>query len=102
MITITLMHDTDHQITGFRISGHSGYSEEGSDIVCAAVSALAQTALLGLMKYAPSQTAYEVEDGFLSVRLSQVSPQGQVILETMVLGFEQIVQQYGQYVILHP
>ncbi len=25
----------------FRISGHSGYSEEGSDIVCAAVSAMA-------------------------------------------------------------
>ena len=25
----------------FRISGHSGYAEEGSDIVCAAVSAMA-------------------------------------------------------------
>lgn len=25
----------------FRISGHSGYSEQGSDIVCAAVSAMA-------------------------------------------------------------
>ena len=26
---------------GFRICGHSGYSEEGSDIVCAAVSSMA-------------------------------------------------------------
>lgn len=25
---------------GFRVSGHSGYSEAGSDIVCAAVSAM--------------------------------------------------------------
>lgn len=100
MITITLTQDTNHQIMGFRISGHSDYSEEGSDIVCAAVSALAQTALLGLMKYAPSQTSYEMKDGFLSVQLSHVSSQGQIILETMVLGFEQIVQQYGQYVIL--
>ncbi len=28
------------RITGFTISGHSGYAEAGSDIVCAAVSAV--------------------------------------------------------------
>ena len=28
------------RITGFSVSGHSGYSEAGSDIVCAAVSAV--------------------------------------------------------------
>ena len=31
----------DHErITGFSVSGHSGYAEAGSDIVCAAISAL--------------------------------------------------------------
>ena len=29
----------DGRIHGFSVSGHSGYAEEGSDIVCAAVSA---------------------------------------------------------------
>ena len=29
----------DERITGFSVSGHSGYAEAGSDIVCAAVSA---------------------------------------------------------------
>ena len=28
----------DDRITGFSVSGHSGYAEAGSDIVCAAVS----------------------------------------------------------------
>ena len=28
------------RITGFSVSGHSGYTEAGSDIVCAAVSAI--------------------------------------------------------------
>ena len=28
------------RITGFSISGHSGYAENGSDIVCAAISAV--------------------------------------------------------------
>ena len=30
----------DDRITGFCVSGHSGYAEAGSDIVCAAVSAV--------------------------------------------------------------
>ena len=29
----------DDRITGFSVSGHSGYAEAGSDIVCAAISA---------------------------------------------------------------
>ena len=34
----------DGRINGFSVSGHSGYGEEGSDIVCAAVSAAVQFA----------------------------------------------------------
>ena len=30
----------DERITGFSVSGHSGYAEEGKDIVCAAISAI--------------------------------------------------------------
>ena len=30
----------DDRITGFSVSGHSGYSEAGTDIVCAAISAV--------------------------------------------------------------
>ncbi|MDD7341221.1 MAG: ribosomal-processing cysteine protease Prp [Firmicutes bacterium] len=30
----------DERITGFTVSGHSGYAEAGGDIVCAAVSAV--------------------------------------------------------------
>lgn len=38
MTTITF-HSTDSRLDGFVVEGHSGYAEEGSDIVCAAVSA---------------------------------------------------------------
>ena len=30
----------DDRITGFSVSGHSGYAEAGQDIVCAAISAI--------------------------------------------------------------
>ncbi|MBP3412459.1 MAG: ribosomal-processing cysteine protease Prp [Oscillospiraceae bacterium] len=34
----------DGRINGFSVSGHSGYGEEGSDIVCAAISTAVQFA----------------------------------------------------------
>ena len=34
----------DGRINGFSVSGHSGYAEEGSDLVCAAVSSAVQFA----------------------------------------------------------
>ena len=34
----------EDRITGFSISGHSGYAESGSDIVCAAISAVVSMA----------------------------------------------------------
>ena len=30
----------NERITGFSVSGHSGYAEQGADIICAAVSAV--------------------------------------------------------------
>ncbi len=38
MIYMDFLSDKDGRIKGFRAVGHSGFSEEGSDIVCAAVS----------------------------------------------------------------
>ena len=38
MTTVTF-HSGSGRIDGFVVEGHSGYAEEGSDIVCAAISA---------------------------------------------------------------
>lgn len=40
MITASFFK-SNGKFKNFRINGHSGYAEEGSDIVCAAVSAMA-------------------------------------------------------------
>ncbi len=37
MITVKILKDCE-KTSGFDVSGHSGYADEGSDIVCAAVS----------------------------------------------------------------
>ncbi len=37
MVTVKILKHGDDTV-GFDVSGHSGYAEEGSDIICAAVS----------------------------------------------------------------
>ena len=37
MTTVTF-HSEGDRITGFEVQGHSGYAQEGEDIVCAAVT----------------------------------------------------------------
>ena len=41
---------------GFDAHGHTGYAECGEDIVCAAVSAITQTAAMGVSEPLPRRT----------------------------------------------
>lgn len=101
MITITLHRNKEFRITGFEISGHSGYSEAGSDIVCAAISVLGQTALLGLLDYDEKHVQYSIDDGALTVHVMKDGIVPQAILHTMELGLKEISKQYSEYVLLH-
>ena len=103
MTTISIVYGKTGAICGFDISGHAGYNDAGSDIVCAAISALSQTTLLGLLKYAPDDTTYTVdeESGSLTVRVSKGSVITEALLETLTLGLKEIARQYPTYVVLH-
>lgn len=52
-------------IIGYRANGHSGYSEHGSDIVCAALSAALQLPLISLQEILKVNPKFKInEDGF--------------------------------------
>ena len=51
--------DKQGMIVGYKVSGHAGYSEEGSDIICSAVSALTQAPLLGSYQAFHWQTLFQ-------------------------------------------
>lgn len=103
MTTVTILHRAPW-IVGFLAEGHTGYAEEGEDIVCAAVSAITQTAMMGLKHFAPDTFSQwrEGDAPLLEVRVSHPTKETQVILETMVIGLEDILSGVPQYVrILH-
>lgn len=91
-------------ICGFECSGHSGYAEEGFDIVCSAISSLTLTAILGIQNIAKAKYELKRDDnqGYLKLMLKSQNEQeldkSQTILQTMVLGLKQIAKAYKKHI----
>ena len=84
---------------GFECKGHAGYAPEGSDIICSAVSVLAFTCANALESVAGKKAEAEVSDGFMKVMLSEkdVSPETQIIFQTIFQGFSDLAEEYPKY-----
>lgn len=81
------------KFVGFRISGHTGYSERGSDIVCAAVSSAVQLSVNLLYEF---KTAPKVCTGGDSVecRVGGENDTAARILKQLMHHFELIIEDY--------
>lgn len=91
MIKVEVFKQAEGKISGFSVSGHSGTAARGQDIVCAGVSSLAQTALLGIGKYLHREVDYKVASGKLSMRLKGAPDDlTEAVLQTMLLGLQEI------------
>jgi len=102
MVTAVICYE-DQYIKGFTVKGHAGFANPGSDIYCAGISAISQTALLGLIKHLPGQPEYQVKQGFLSVKLPSgldhdSREKAQIILSTMEAGLKSLEESYPQYI----
>jgi len=105
MITVEVFLDEKEFIQGFRVEGHSDFAPHGEDIVCSAVSALTQTAVLGLTKYLHLTPEVSIKPGdmecFLPKQLAgEPFKLAQAILKTLVLGLMAIEESYGEYVVV--
>jgi uncharacterized protein YsxB (DUF464 family) len=92
-------------ITKVVCDGHTGYSQQGEDIVCAALSSVVQTALLGLLAVAKVNVKYKVDEanGYLEFTLPSNLNQEQrkncdIILNTMLCGISDLREGYSDYI----
>lgn len=90
---------------GFNAIGHTGFAPAGQDIVCAGVSTLLQTAVLGLQELVglELQIQREQKKGLFNcliptVRDEEKLDKADLILNLMYLGLLQIAQEYQKYV----
>ncbi len=103
MITIYWQR-REERLAGFRVAGHAGFADHGQDIVCAAVSALAQTAVLALERLTEATVSVDIGEGSLACRVEKAgehSTRAWIILESMRLGVQEIAAHYPEYVEIH-
>lgn len=108
MIQVKLYRDYENRIRGYNITGHAGYDVKGEDIVCAAVSVLAQTILLALVKVCKIKKKdidYSIDEGNMDVKIPNIPDREQdikveALLNTFEVGIEAIVESYPGYVVI--
>lgn len=102
MIRVTFLREQG-RLVGFDCKGHADYAEHGQDIVCSAVSALAQTAVLGLVQVAHIPAGYAIEeDGSLHCILGKDATEKQckeaeLLLKTLSAGLHAVDESYPGY-----
>ena len=96
MIEVEIYEEKDGRISAFSVHGHSGLAPKGRDIVCAGVSALAQTALLGLGRHLHREIDYNIDpSGDLHMKLREAPDDfTETVLRTMRMGIEEIEKVY--------
>ncbi len=103
MLEVSFVLNREERIQSFAVSGHSQYAEHGKDIVCAAVSVLAQSAVIGLEEYVGIRPRVTRQSGGFSCLLPQKMTDRQVImseaiLRTCYLGMLAVQENYAGYV----
>lgn len=101
MIKVTLYPGS----AGFLMTGHAGFSQSGTDIVCAAASILSTTCANALETVAHVVPDVVVRDGYLKVLLPKEMSSGQahdaaVILQTFKQGICDLCEAYSDYITL--
>ena len=104
MTTVTVFRRPDGTLSGFDCRGHANYADAGADIVCAAVSALTQGTLNGLLNVLQVHVDYRIDekDGILTASLGDVPGDkragAQLLLQTLVSALQMIEADYARCV----
>ncbi len=98
MITVTVTRENGTPV-GFSVSGHANMGEYGEDLVCAAVSAIVQTAILGITDVCNLSAGVSIEEGQTTCILSKEATQEElrkaaIVFDTMLAGLRSIQASY--------
>lgn len=100
MIKITIYQDKDCRFVGFDCQDHAEYAQAGSDIVCAAVSALTISCMNGIETLCEDSFTQDIDEknALIQYRLTTFGHDAQLLFHSMVLGLEEIESNYSEYI----
>ena len=103
MTEVKIERENGH-IVCVECDGHTDYGEEGEDIVCAALSSVVQTAVLGLMSVVGInlELQRDFDRGYLFMKLPELEEarrhDADVILDTMLCGIADLHEGFSKYI----
>ena len=102
-MTTVAFKNEQGRITGFTCKGHSGYAEEGSDVVCAAVSTAVQFATATICDVLGVSCKTRTDERSAEVRLTlppkcEEEDAVQAVLSGMMLTLSALHDEYPDYI----
>ena len=100
MTTVTF-YSQGSRVTGFEVRGHSGYAQEGEDIVCAAVTSAVRLVECAVNDVLGLEASVKVKEQDASISLKLPSGLGQTnestcqtLLVALMVHFVQLAEEY--------
>ena len=104
-MTTVAFHLEGSRIVGFEVKGHSGYAEEGSDIVCAAVTSAVRLCECTINDVLGLEAAVKVRQKDASISLKLPGSLGQTnestcqaLLTGLMVHFVQLAEEYPDFI----
>lgn len=96
MIEFKVAKNAEGQIINFVVKGHSGYSEAGTDIVCASVSSAVWMAVNGIEAQNLAELDYKSSDGFVECTIYKRNDSADAMLKSLELFVLELSKQYKE------
>ena len=101
MTQIVLKKENGIIVSG-KVKGHSGYAEEGSDIVCAAISSVLWCTLNGLESFLGNKIKVSQKEADVSFEIEKLSGderiKADVLLSSMDMFFTELSAEYSEFI----
>lgn len=105
MTSVYITKNNQGDIVELTCEGHAGSGAYGEDVVCAGLSSIVQTAVLGLFSVAEVNLEFKRDEkrGYLFCRLpknitEKQNEKAQVILKTLLLGINDLYEGYSDFI----
>ena len=104
MTTVTF-HSEGSRLESFEVKGHSGYAQEGEDIVCAAITSAVRLTECAINDVLGLEAAVKVREKDASISLKRPAKLGQThestcqaLLTALMVHFVQLAEEYPDYI----
>ena len=104
-MTTVAFHLEGSRIVGFEVKGHSGYAQEGEDIVCAAITSAVRLTECAVNDVLGLEASVKVREKDASITLKLPNGLGQTnestcqtLLTALMVHFVQLAEEYPDFI----